>query len=75
MCYLTTRGDSSVKRSQPLVIFGINSGSLCERRKVTDVRYVINGNLSKIIIIERYIKLRYPRDTQRAWRVNKTNRV
>lgn len=45
------------------------------RRKVTDVRYVINGNLSKIIIIERYIKLRYPRDTQRAWRVNKTNRV
>lgn len=34
MFYLTTRGDSSVKGSQPLVIFGINSGSLNEQRKL-----------------------------------------
>lgn len=26
ICYLAARGDSSMKRSQPLVIFGINSG-------------------------------------------------
>lgn len=32
-CYLTTRGDSSVKRCQPLVVFGVNPGSLRGRRK------------------------------------------
>lgn len=36
MCYLTTRGDSPVKRSQPLVVFGINSGSLDERKRETE---------------------------------------
>lgn len=31
--YLATRGDSSVKRRQPLVIFGVNPGSLTGRRQ------------------------------------------
>lgn len=32
-CYLATRGDSSVKRRQPLVIFGVDPGSLKGRRQ------------------------------------------
>ena len=31
--YLATRSDSSVKRCQPLVVFGVNPGSLRARRK------------------------------------------
>lgn len=36
MCYLATRSDSPMKRSQPLVIFGINSGSLDERGRESE---------------------------------------
>ena len=50
MHYLTARGDSSVKRSQPLVIFGINSGSLdeSERESVSMTADAANTNTNMV---------------------------